>query len=512
MLKSLQFFIFLMLLFTTSQAQVTISGSAKSYAGKKIVIYTIADYISGLNNVVQTQNIDSQGNFKLQFDLSETRAINIAIPPFQGLMFVEPGKKYEIVFPGDQKKEAIRFDKSEVAIEFVNLPDYDLNLLIRQFNSDYFKFLNEHYYDFAVAEYRGSDVVKGKMASNNDGVDLYKKSTSDTTKVAAGVSNFGSVITNFYNDSQLKYGEHYKQLFFSDYVKYSLAEIELIAGRSKKSFYNEYFMSQPMLLQNPAYMKCFELFYSNYLGTRPKDVQAKITKAIGVERSGIQLISLLTGDSTALGSRVRTAAVIKGLKELYFDKRYSRSAISNCLKELSNEAEDIELRAIAKNSSTVLSLGKEGWNPDDFTLADENNDMWKWSENKGAYTYFIFFASWSASSVKEMMMLEKLHLQYNDYIRIVAINMDEDNELFQKYIIQHKTQKFEFLFGNGDALLRDKLTIKSIPSSLMVNPDGTAMFDYTRKPSEGVQADFEKIKKMVDSNPKQGLKTWRDKK
>lgn len=511
MFRSILFFIGISFLTLQAQSQVSIVGSAKSFAGKKVVVYSIKDYISGQNTVLQTENIDSNGNFKLEFAIDETRAINIAIPPYQGLMFVEPDKKYEIVFPAGQNDEARRFDKSEVALEFVNLPPNDLNLLIRQFNSDYFKFLNDHYYDFAVEEFRGSEKIKSKMASQNEGVDLYKKS-KDTTKVANAVSNFGNVITTFYNDTQLKYGEHYKQVFFAHYVKYSQAEIELIAGKNKKLFYNEYFMSQPILFQNPAYMKCFELFYYNYLNSRGKLKQPEITKAINVERSGKQLITILANDSTALGAHVRSLAVVKGLKELYFDKKYSRSAVVNCLIDLSKNSVELDIREIAKNTLEVLNHGREGWEPDDFMLTDENNDLWKWSENKGAPTYFVFFATWSASSVKELLMLEKLQDQYKDYVRIVAVNMDDDHELFLKYIKEHKTQKFEFLFGNSDVLLRDKLNIKSIPSALMVNVEGAAMFDFTRKPSEGIQTDFEKIKTLAATNPTQGPKTWKNKK
>lgn len=505
-------FFFAMLFFSLPAiAQVVIKGNAKEFQGKNVVVYSVADYVSSKNNVLLTRNIASDGSFKVDLDIADTRAVIIAIPPYQGLMYVEPGKNYEIVFPGNDKSEVRRFDKSEVALEFVNIPGDDLNVLIRQFNSDYFKFLNEHYYDFAVGEYRGSDVVKNRMAEKNQGVDLYKKAGADTSKVANVTSGFGNVITNFYNDTQLKYGEHYKNLFFADYVKYSLAEIELIAGRSKKSFYNEYFMSQPLLLQNPAYMKCLGLFYNNFLGTRPKDLQSGITKAISVERNGSQLVKMLENDSTALGNRIRTVAVIRSLKEFYFDKRYPRTAVEACLRELSQNAEDDDLKEMAKNTVSVLNNGREGWMPDDFVLADEQNNLWKWSENKGVYTYFIFFATWSSASVKEMLLLEKLNEQYKDYVRIVAINMDDDHELFQKYIREHKNQKFEFLFGNGDILLRDKLNIKSIPYALMVNPEGAAMFDYTRKPGEGIQSDFEKIKQLAASNPTQGPKTWKKK-
>lgn len=491
-------------------ADVRISGKAEAFRNQKVIIYVTADYISDKLQVVQIVNIDNSGNFLAQFEISETRAVTIAIPPYQGLMYAEPGKSYDIVFSYTPNEQVKRFDKTEVPIEFKNMADDDLNLLIRKFNLDYFRFLNEHYYDFAIGEYKGSDVVKSKLANENKGVDLYKKSGTDSAAVA-GVSGFGNVITNFYNEIQLKYGEYYRNLFFSAYVRYSMSEIELVSGKNRKVFYREYFSSQPVLVLNPAYMKCLRLFYRNYLSDKKGDQMNVVTKQLNVDRSGTGIIRGLDVDSTASDPVVRSLAVISGLKELYFDKRFSRLNIEACLREINAQTDNKIIAQIAASVHESMRIGKEGSEPADFMLADFDNGLWKFSEEKGMYTYFFFFAQWSPSSVKEMMLLEKLNEQYKDYIRIVAINMDDDFEVFRKYVREHKNQKFTMLFGNTDILLRDKLMLKAIPYAIMVDPDGKIVSDFTRKPGEGIQADFEKIKQKGPVNPRQGPKTWKNK-
>jgi hypothetical protein len=69
-----------------------------------------------------------------------------------------------------------------------------------------------------------------------------------------------------------KYEVGFTNVYFSNYYRYTIAELELMAGVSSKTLYQEYLMSQPVLVRHPAYMKFFTAYYDRCLEGRKRVV------------------------------------------------------------------------------------------------------------------------------------------------------------------------------------------------------------------------------------------------
>lgn len=494
--------------FSGMAQSVLIDGVAKTFGGRKIVAFQIEDYISEKRSVIASSDIDPDGRFKLEFKAVATGPVYLNISRHEATVYVSPGAHYTINFPEAPPGTIKKFDKTTVEVAFENLPENDINALIRSFNAEYAAFIRDHYYDFAASEYHGSETWLKSLGEKSQKTDMTKRAASkDSSQHQLETKAFRQVVDEFITHSDLTYSNVSTDEFLRDYIKYSNAELELMAGMKRNIFYHNYFMSQRVQPTHPSYMSCFHAYYHHFLTQRQKDIQSGIIKAVNQERNPMKLVTLFEGDSSCLSTEVRYLAVIKGLHDIYYDRTYTKYSVEKTL--MNFPVETGNMKQIARNVAMELTKCQEGWTAEDFVVADESGDKWKLSENLGSPTYYMFFATWSNSSLKELQIMQNLHDKYGKQIRFIAVSLDDDYETFKKYIVEHKEQKFTFLFGGGAPMLSYDYDVRTIPHAVMLNTEGKFMFDFTRKPSEGIQMDFDKMMILMKQN-QQGPKTWKN--
>ncbi len=503
--------LFGVLFYLSSVAQeVQVKGFASDFAGKQAVLFRPADPLSGKREVIEIKNIGDDGRFSFKFSISETQTVLVSISRMEGLLFVEPGKNYDVIFPAKGSADVKRFDRTEVILDLSNLEENDLNINIRKFNADYISFISKHYYDFVSDEFKGSDVYRNTLGDKVKKSDLYKMPAAQDTAKKETHTNFPQVVATFSNQMEEKYKNDFSNVYFKNYVRYALAEIKLLSGFNRNLFYREYFHEQPVLYQNTAYIKTFETFYKGFFKT---DTNAKIdslSKLINTHNNIGQLSYYYKKDTTALDKDVRMLALLTNLKATYHDKQYARSAVLRTIQSIASTSSTDFQKQIALNMTEQLKKFDKGYMCEDFTVGDAHDEKWTLSEYVDVPTYLFFFATWNTASVKEMLMLEKLHAAYKNDIQIIGICMDDNYDNFKKYLREHKSQQFKMLYGAGDALLSEKYNVRAIPHAVLLNAKGEWMFSYTRRPSEGVEDDFKRIK-INNAKPSQGRKTWKDK-
>jgi thiol-disulfide isomerase/thioredoxin len=490
-------------------SSVKIGGEAADYSGRKIILFQTDDYLSGNRSVLASSEIKSDGSFELTAPLEVARELTLAIGGAEAVIHALPGASYRITLPLPGKGIFRRFDRTPVEPGFPDAGEEEINLLIRAFNRDYTRFINDHFYQFAIEKYRGSEIFRVQSARKGESADIIPRQEDvDTTAIVIESGQFGDLVNLFAGEVHARYGRHYHQRYFHDYVRYSLAELELFSGVPRRAIYREYFMSQPVQPAHPAYMKFFGLFYEGTLTDPAPALREEIMREVNVEKSGTRLMQVLAADSLLLSDQVRALAVIRGLRDAYFSSNYTRINIEACLSEISRNGMNQEIRDIAARTLGSVRRNKGGSAIEDFVLLNELNEPWKWSEHQGMYTYILFFADWCTACKKDMEIMEKLRVEYGRHVRFVAISMDEDYEDFRRYISSHRNQQPVFLFGGNDPLLRQKFGMRAIPHAVLTDASGRIMSDYTRRPSEGIQIEFGKIVKQLNASRGQG--TWKD--
>ena len=101
-LKKSILLIILLSLFLTEKswsASVRISGKAPEYAMNSIELYVLHDFITEEKVKLGTIRFNAEGAFNLDVEIAETNLCMADFDGYHGMIYLEPGKSYPIVFP-----------------------------------------------------------------------------------------------------------------------------------------------------------------------------------------------------------------------------------------------------------------------------------------------------------------------------------------------------------------------------------------------------------------------------
>jgi thiol-disulfide isomerase/thioredoxin len=487
---------------------VRLSGSAPGYEGRKLAVILPVDEFSGYRKLLASADVRDDATFQVEFELTEIRRVYIHIQRIEAALYAVPGSTYNCVFPQVSKTDFKRFDRSEVELQLIDLPPNELNAVIRSYNLDYSRFISEHFYDFAAQEYRGSTQYMNSLQERRLKVDLFAKKNGQDTLQQSVTPEFDRWIKHFSDSMQLVYGKVNSSEFFETYREFSEAELHLLNGMNRVRFYNRYFRSRVLPLNNPAFVGCFKLYYQNILTGRKSEVQSRIVKAINADRSLEVLSDIFKADSTMQSSRMRRLACVNGLKDSYYSKTFDRSAIEMMLLQPSGTDADID--SIAAHVHAQLTRCKASTPFPDLQLTDEAQERWTISQLSGVPVYLYFFATWSPASLKELQLLERWKEKFDGRIAFIGVDMDDDYRDFRKYLEDHPKQALSFVYGNADPFIQEKLKLKAIPHAYLIDDRGLIIGDVAPSPSD---AKFESVLNRIAAAPADGQqkpKTWRD--
>jgi thiol-disulfide isomerase/thioredoxin len=497
-----------LLLSVSSFAQnCTIRGQAKGYEGRKLAVVALADEFSEKRLMLAQCDVSDSGTFSIFFDPQVTRRVYLHIQRVEAPIYVEPGKQYEVEFPALDKAEYKRFDNTEVNLRLIGLPDDDVNLRIRKFNADFADFIAQHFYDFATQEYKGSATYLKYLGDKKSKVDLYGPQNGQDSLQQAGASNFGNQVSHF-ADSVLQHKHAGDCDFLKDYQRFSLAELYLLSGMNRKQLYESYLMSIVPPLHNPAFASCFKLFTQNLLTGQKANVQSALIKAVNVDRDLVRLGDALSFESELKSSRLKQLASICGLIEVYNNKSFDRSAIDFLLSHA--DTQDSLVDGIATNMLFQLSKCRIGWNMPEVVFTDEAQDKWYLSDAQGQPVYLLFFATWSPSSLKEILVLERAQEKFKGRIRFVAVCMDDDYRNYRKYIEDHMKMPIPIVYGNADPFVHEKFNLKAIPHQVIIDASSRVAADVCPAPSDAQFESFINRMAAAVSPNSQAPKTWRE--
>ena len=186
---------------TVFSQNAAITGNAKTYAGDSLMLYTYSDYLVKNKVFLDESKVDSLGNFSITVNVAETMRAYIDLNVFRGVIYIEAGKKYNVVLP----KKTLKNDEDKLN-PFFRMQDFylqsgkkdknDLNYAVRKFDALYNYYLDRLF-----------DNYKGKVNS---------KATEDVIKAI---------------DDSLS---HISNSFFEEYKKYEYATLRFMTYMRKK--------------------------------------------------------------------------------------------------------------------------------------------------------------------------------------------------------------------------------------------------------------------------------------
>jgi len=355
---------------------VTITGKAPTHEGDEISVVIYDDYLSFTEKELTKSKIDSNGKFELKFSIPHTTDAMIRIDATDKTLYLEPGSKYEIIYPYGEKGTPPSPSKKSTMIEIVNTNDNELNTLIREFNLVY----NE----FTIRNYQL--LIKGKGRSEVDAL------IAKTNSKPAGKENN----------------------YFNVYKRYVYAGIEQLTLKNKRNLLEEkYITSQPVTSDHQEYMRFIVQYFPNHLLMKTFAVEGEQVMAdINKHKNYKALMDVLGRDPVLKNDTLRELILLKGLYEVYFNPDFKQPSILDLYDSIAVKTRIPQHKKIAKNIKALLLKLSPGSQAPGFELLDKDQKLVKLSDYQGKFVYIDFWATWCGPCIKEMRVMPRLHEKY----------------------------------------------------------------------------------------------------
>lgn len=450
------FFCFILLFISSfSFAQTYIKGTAPSFAGKEILLYTYKDYITKTKVLIESVPISPEGkfSFKLSENVSSSTFSGIfKIENFAGSIYIEPNSGYEIELA---KPDSGDFQEDRINYLVINilLPKNELNLFTNSFLEKYNRFVEKNYALF-VSRSAKNEVDSFKMKSLKE----YEKSGNP---------------------------------YFKNYVNYYLGSLDLIASANRARVYKDYFASSLVEYKNDSYMNFFNEFYNKQFDSFSEPYTRELLiSAVNVQKSYESAINALSKEKLLGNEKILELVLMKGLYENYNNKEFNKKSIQLILRELVKKSPFPEHKEIAMTILQEVEKLGVGAKAPEFSLFDQDQKRVNLSDFKGKYVYLDFWATWCVPCIKEMPAMAELKKKYDKDIVFISISIDNDLKTMQKFLKKKKEYDWTFLHYGSYPEVKELYNVLAIPVYYLIDPDGVIIQSPAYRPSGKMEETF----------------------
>ena len=447
-------FVFLFISGIVFSQQITIKGTVMGGEGKEIVVYDCSDQITLTQTKMASGKIDTSGYFEVSFNADYTFYALLKVEYNQVPIYLEPAKVYNLSItcpqcnsPEDKTNPYLAPKALITVIE--NQDSTELNYLINRF-----------------------DLLTDEFLFNNY-ISLLKQ--RNKTKL----DSFKTAINKIFSYSQHDY--------FKNLLTYRLASIEHYTRlNTNEGFIKNYIWNKPVLYNNTGYMELFNGIFSFYATNGPKYIKYDLAKSINVESSFPALLDSLGKDSLLRNEVIREMVAIKLLGENYYSQLYNQTSILKMLKYVQDSSKFEMHKKIAQNYIRHITKLISGSKAPAFKLKDYTGTYYSLNElNQEKYVYLLFFTTWCVPCISEMNLLGQLKEKFGTKVEFVAISTDKEFMTFYYFMQKNELlYNFTILHWGNNATLLDDYNVKTVPTYILIDPEGKIVQAAAEPPSE----------------------------
>jgi len=497
--------IFLWIIFLVLSAMdarsVNISGHAEGRSSGTIYAYRYADALTSQRAILAESEIDASGHFQLSFHCDETRQIFLSINRVSASLYVHPNEVYSVVFPDESRIAYRSFANSRVGLTIE--PKNNLTDSLWRIDTAIAAFVNTHFFNYAYQQFRGPESYLEEARKRSPHADLFKRSAQSDSTSDVDVLSIVSAFQKFSSELMARYDSRSSQ-YSQQYLRYSLAELELMTLPAFSSYFYRHFSNDSMQLLNTAYVRTFRAFFQGFLDKHSDELP------VGWSDNFNQLCNALKG-LLPDGTKELYAGIwilhLLETRDAWEDVTQGRNLM---LEEISNHFESsVPIQAAVSGLKRQASFIAPGRYVQSFRLTDGMGERWQLDDEGTGYKYFLFFAQWNTESVKEIRLLERLSERMKGLMKIYAVCCDADYGAFKKFLSTSANSYIEFLYAGCNPEVDDVCGLKLIPDAMLLNPENRTMMPHAPLPSGRLEEYFKKITDEM-KKPGKTRKTWKD--
>lgn len=465
------FIFFVQYVFVFAVKPVVIEGQASFAQKNQLRFYFYNDLSLKEKVLCASTNVDSEGHFRVEIPTNETVLLIIAFNTTYGYILIEPEKRYQVELSADEnllKRIDAELLGGMIETRIVPVDTAELNYKVNRFDKYFSYFLY-----------------------------LYSSYIYQNIPIPTYDSLIGLLTEKFPIDSA-------SIDYYSVYVKYRIAEIDLLYyHKNKDKLYSKYLDSPHIFYNNIAYMDFFDSFFEGYLYTGTRKIPHKILyDNINLNRNYYKLLDEMGKESVLVNEKIRELVFIKGLGELYeLDFEFSQNNILYLLFQMSKESKFEEHRKMSANLIKYLTKLKPETKAPDFVLKDIYNSSVSIGSFEGRYLYIHFFSTYCEDCIREMLVLKSIQEKYKDSLQIVSIMVDFEQANLYHFVNSHKEFDWTFLHFGGNFSFIDAYKVYGLPLGLLINSQGNIVSYPAKSPTQGLRRQIFAIFPMVETPP-----------
>ncbi|MDP2335290.1 MAG: hypothetical protein Q8N05_02350 [Bacteroidota bacterium] len=439
-------FLFLCLLVTEKawSNQVKISGKAPEYALNSIDLNKLHDFISEEKIKLGTIRFNAEGEFNLEIDLSETCLSFADFDGYHGMIYLEPGKSYEIVFPPKrlltESQKRNPFFKPEPIWFGISKPDKEeLNVKIQQFEQVFASYENK-YFD--------------QIFTNQN------KSLVDTVKLKLE-KEFPKI----------------KSALFESHKLFRKADLDFALHQGKsEGFMESYFSSIKPVYNLAAYSTLFNQVFTNYfnvLTNTPNSAEIRTQ----INSAGLQQLDGHFQKQLHFNKELSHWVLLKSMNDAWYSNQFSKASILKMLDQVKTAGWSEYEQKTALLIRSKLTRMASGTKPPALLLKTLNGQKVNFSDYPEKYIYLHFTDPRNAICRQHLDALKIIASHYKD---LVIINVIPEGTTYKI------DSGWAGLFTTTDNNIEETYKVKTYPNSFLIGKDGKLLLSPAPNPIDGL--------------------------
>ncbi len=445
-MKQLLFLFFSLLVIRLSSQSIHVSGEVEAGASDRIRIIVYADQFSMLEKTISQTFANEHGNFVLDADVSHITYGFIACNLEKGEFYLTPGASYQIMIPKLAQQQGSVFDKVPLRFSLEVKDDGGLQDNIGRFNQLY----NAFVYDNAQAIYR----------SRNKAV----------------INEFRKLIDSEFSQSTNPY--------LKQYIHYAFVSLDWLSKRmsDQQVLVNE-LVSKPVLYQNIQYTEFFKTFFDNYLENLANKHFDELLFVLNQPNDYSELKTLLQQDTLLKKSdRVTELAMMLLMSKLYHVPDVKKKSIIKKFKLLANQSNSDENKEIAGHFIEKLTDLDYGYLAPDFSLKGKKGIQVGLKDYLGKFVLLQFVSDDCQICFNDLNKIEKIHQSMLDSLAVITLVASDSGSS-----LTNLPYKWDFLSITPTDLLPEAYHVRTFPTYVLINPDGTMAYATMPMPDENME-------------------------
>ena len=422
-------------------APVKISGKAPGYSSNTIDLYTLHDFISEEKVKLGTLRFSSDGAFILTADITETNICLADFDGYQGMIYLEPGKSYEIVFPTKQTlTEAQKrnpFVKPEPVWFGIVSPDKnDLNYKIQQFEQEYAKLESKYFDQIFISQ---------------------TKSLVDTIKL---------ILDNSFPKTNLP--------FFEAHKLFRKANLDFALNQGKTAeFMETYFSSHKPAYNLAAYAVIFNQVFTNYFSRlNNPEINKEINSA------NLQKLDEYFQQKLHFNKELSHLVLLKSLNDAYYSKQFAKASVLKMLGQVKSPDWNAFEQETAQLISTKLVYLTSGTTPPAISLKNLNGQKVNLADYRNTYIYLHFTDPQNTICRQHLDALKSISARYKE--KLIIINVISDGKGFRN------ENGWPGIFATTETNIEASYKVKTFPNSFLIGKDGKLLLSPAPNPIDGL--------------------------